>query len=156
MPDRDLTSYLLVPGPDDALAARLSAQVDRIAARRLASYRGAALPPRLRAPLAAARRALAEGPGGLVAACADLDVRTCALALADEPTVDADAATTLIARAARGAPFADHLPITAALPTAHLATLDHNPVRHLEAHPDKAGNALDWGGHAPAAWTAAR
>ena len=155
MPDRDLTSYLLVPGPDDDLAARLSAQVDQIAARRLASYRGAALPPGLRAPLAAARRALAAGPGGLVAACADLDVRTCALALADEPTVDADAAATLIARADRGAAFADDLPITAALPTARLATVDRNPVRHLEAHPDKAGNALDWGDHAPAAWTAA-
>ncbi|HJL02104.1 MAG TPA: HEXXH motif-containing putative peptide modification protein [Polyangiaceae bacterium LLY-WYZ-15_(1-7)] len=33
-----------------------------------------------------------------------------------------------------------------------LATVDNNPLRDREAHPDKQGNAVDLGGRAPAEW----
>lgn len=36
-----------------------------------------------------------------------------------------------------------------------LATVDVNPLAMLEAHPDKAGNAIDLGGRAPGEWCAA-
>jgi HEXXH motif-containing protein len=36
-----------------------------------------------------------------------------------------------------------------------LALADNNPVALEEAHPDKAGNAVDLGGYAPEAWAAA-
>ena len=37
---------------------------------------------------------------------------------------------------------------------AHLATVDHNPIAAFEAHPDKAGNHIDLGGHAADEWVA--
>lgn len=37
---------------------------------------------------------------------------------------------------------------------AHLATVDHNPIAAFEAHPDKAGNHVDLGGHADTEWLA--
>lgn len=151
MADLDLTSFLLVPGLDDGLAADLSSRVDRVAARRLASYRAASLDADARARFADARRRLADEPGGLVAACADLDVRTCALALGADAAVDRDAIATLALRATRGAPFDDDH----RLGGFGLATVDRNPLRHLEAHPDKSGNALDWGGRPAATWATA-
>ncbi len=42
-----------------------------------------------------------------------------------------------------------HHPITDSL---LLAEVDTNPVRLTDAHPDKAGNAIDLGGRAPAEW----
>lgn len=36
-----------------------------------------------------------------------------------------------------------------------LALVDNNPVAMEEAHPDKGGNAIDLGGHAPEAWAGA-
>ncbi|MBL9099993.1 MAG: hypothetical protein JNL82_03490 [Myxococcales bacterium] len=36
-----------------------------------------------------------------------------------------------------------------------LAPIDNNPLAHVEAHPDKQGNAVDLGGRAPEAWAAA-
>src|SRR6185312_10078269 len=36
-----------------------------------------------------------------------------------------------------------------------LALADNNPLALVEAHPDKAGNALDLGGHGVEAWTLA-
>jgi HEXXH motif-containing protein len=36
----------------------------------------------------------------------------------------------------------------------HLATIDHNPIAAFEAHPDKAGNAVDLGGRPEAEWIA--
>ena len=36
----------------------------------------------------------------------------------------------------------------------HPALADTNPLRDIEAHPDKSGNALDLGGHDPADWAA--
>lgn len=36
-----------------------------------------------------------------------------------------------------------------------LATRDNNPLRSLEAHPDKSGNAVDLGDHPPVEWCAA-
>lgn len=36
----------------------------------------------------------------------------------------------------------------------HLATVDHNPIAALEAHPDKRGNAVDLGGRPEAEWVA--
>lgn len=36
-----------------------------------------------------------------------------------------------------------------------LATVDTNPLADIEAHPDKQGNAISLGGHAPDAWQAA-
>src|SRR6185312_2594573 len=36
-----------------------------------------------------------------------------------------------------------------------LALADNNPLALVEAHPDKAGNALDLGGHGVEAWTGA-
>lgn len=32
------------------------------------------------------------------------------------------------------------------------ATIDHNPIAEFEAHPDKAGNHIDLGGHAETEW----
>ena len=40
-------------------------------------------------------------------------------------------------------------------PTLCLSTLDTNPLALEEAHPDKAGNAVDLGGRSPAVWQAA-
>ncbi len=37
----------------------------------------------------------------------------------------------------------------------HLATLDTNPLSHLEEHPDKEGNAVDLGGQGVQAWVEA-
>jgi HEXXH motif-containing protein len=34
----------------------------------------------------------------------------------------------------------------------HLAAVDHNPIAAFEAHPDKAGNHIDLGGHPAAEW----
>jgi|GEM_PF-516189 len=34
----------------------------------------------------------------------------------------------------------------------HFATIDHNPIAAFEAHPDKAGNHVDLGGHAEEDW----
>jgi HEXXH motif-containing protein len=34
------------------------------------------------------------------------------------------------------------------------ATIDHNPIAAFEAHPDKAGNHVDLGGHSEAEWVA--
>jgi len=34
----------------------------------------------------------------------------------------------------------------------HLATVDHNPIAAFEAHPDKAGNHIDLGGHSEEEW----
>src|SRR5262249_57969168 len=36
-----------------------------------------------------------------------------------------------------------------------LALTDNNPLSMVEAHPDKAGNAIDLGGHAVGEWTEA-
>ncbi len=36
-----------------------------------------------------------------------------------------------------------------------LALADNNPLALVEAHPDKSGNAIDLGGHAPGAWATA-
>jgi HEXXH motif-containing protein len=36
-----------------------------------------------------------------------------------------------------------------------LALADNNPLALVEAHPDKQGNGVDLGGHAPSAWTEA-
>jgi HEXXH motif-containing protein len=38
---------------------------------------------------------------------------------------------------------------------AHLATLDSNPLADIEAHPDKHGNTIDFGGHTVDEWTGA-
>jgi len=38
------------------------------------------------------------------------------------------------------------------VPGISLALADNHPLRDHEAHPDKQGNALDLGGHAPGAW----
>ncbi len=35
---------------------------------------------------------------------------------------------------------------------AYFATVDHNPIAAFEAHPDKAGNHIDLGGHPEAEW----
>ncbi len=35
---------------------------------------------------------------------------------------------------------------------AHFATMDHNPIAEFEAHPDKAGNHVDLGGHSEQDW----
>jgi HEXXH motif-containing protein len=48
------------------------------------------------------------------------------------------------------APGATYLPLGRG--AGHLALLDTNPLAMLEAHPDKAGNALDLGDRAPAVW----
>lgn len=38
---------------------------------------------------------------------------------------------------------------------ARLSALDLNPIADAEAHPEKQGNALSWGGHSPEQWQAA-
>lgn len=45
-------------------------------------------------------------------------------------------------------------PYRAITPALSLALADNNPLQMFEAHPDKAGNAIDAGGHPPAAWCA--
>ncbi|HTJ84659.1 MAG TPA: HEXXH motif-containing putative peptide modification protein [Polyangiaceae bacterium] len=44
-------------------------------------------------------------------------------------------------------------PFTAIAPGLVLATVDESPLRMVEAHPDKSGNAIDLGGRDAAVWT---
>lgn len=44
--------------------------------------------------------------------------------------------------------------ITPGLPDLRLCTFDLNPLAHVEAHPDKHGNAVDLGGRSVAEWCA--
>jgi HEXXH motif-containing protein len=46
-------------------------------------------------------------------------------------------------------------PYRAVTPTLSLALADNNPLQMFEAHPDKAGNAIDLGGRTDEAWCAA-
>jgi HEXXH motif-containing protein len=169
-------AFLGLPGPDDDTARTLAERVRTVAFKQLVAHDRRALPRDLAAalaPLQARAYQLATGDpaarAGLARAFEDLDVQTCALALG---TAHAEAAARtlgprLIARAAAEgialpwpyppAPITDaHLhPISPRVPAARLATIDHNPLRFVEAHPDKHGNALDLGGHDLATWQAA-
>lgn len=152
--------FLALPAPGDDLAATLAARVGAHAWRQLATFDPGGLPAPLATALAAHQAALrraARDPsrkGELLALFADLDVRTCALALAASPFA-ARAAATLIERLDRGRRFDDGVAITPALPGLRLAAVDRNPLAELEAHPDKSGNALDLGGHPVTAWVEA-
>ena len=106
------------------------------------------------AAFAAHQARLRRDRAAALALCADLDVLIGALVLTSPPHAAA-AARGLLARLDRGQPYDDGVPITASLPALTLARVDRNPIADLEAHPDKHGNALDLGGHAPTAWAAA-
>ncbi|MBK9030485.1 MAG: hypothetical protein IPL61_03955 [Myxococcales bacterium] len=153
-----LVGFLALPAPDDDLAATLAARVRAQAARRLLSFDPRSLPPAIAAAFAghqAALRAVARDPARraqVPALFTDLDLLTCTLTLA-APGFAPRAAATLVERLGRARPFDDGVAITAALPALRLVTIDRNPLAELEAHPDKAGNAVDLGDHPIAAWT---
>ncbi len=146
--------FLALPAVDDDLAAALRAQVRAVAARGLLGFDARRLPAPTAAAFAAHQARLRRDRAAALTLCADLDVLIGALVLASPPHAAA-AAAGLVARLDRGEPYADGVAVTAALPALTLARVDRNPIADLEAHPDKHGNALDLGGHAPTAWTAA-
>lgn len=151
-----MIGFLALPAPGDTLARELFDRLPAIALRHVLRCDRAHLSPAAAAALAphqAALRAAARDPATRARAAApfaDLDLATCALALAT-PAVADEAARTLVALLAGAAP-APAVPITA---TCTLALVDRNPLRTIEAHPEKDGNALDLGGRTPAAWVAA-
>ena len=53
---------------------------------------------------------------------------------------------------AEGRPDFVSRPYRAVTPSLHLALGDNNPLQMFEAHPDKAGNAIDLGGRPEAEW----
>lgn len=146
--------FLALPAVDDPLAATLRTQVRAVAARALLGFDARRLPPPTAAAFAAHQARLRRDPVAARALSADLDVLIGALVLASPPHAAA-AARGLVARLDRGQPYDDGVPIAPSLPALTLARVDRNPIADLEAHPDKHGNALDLGGHAPTAWAAA-
>jgi HEXXH motif-containing protein len=104
------------------------------------------LPGRLALALPSDARALVVGPERLEversSGRASLD-----LAAARDASVD-----DLAARAPALAPTRPFAPIDRGVV---LALADNNPLAHLEAHPDKQGNAIDLGGRPVEAWTSA-
>ena len=151
-----LAGFLALPAhADDDLVATLRARVGAVAAQALIAPPPRHLTPATAAALGDAQAALRRGGKAAVRALTDeLDVLTCALTLAT-PGHGERAARTLVERLARGAPFADGVAVTPALPRLTLATVDRNPLAELEAHPDKQGNALDLGGHGREVWASA-
>lgn len=146
--------FLALPAADDPLAATLRTQVRAVAARALLGFDARRLPGPLAAGFASHQARLRRDRAAALALCAELDVLIGALVLTSPPHAAA-AARALIARLERGQPYDDGVAITPRLPALTLARVDRNPIADLEAHPDKHGNALDLGGHAPAAWAAA-
>lgn len=160
--------FLALPGPGDDLARTLSGRVRTVAFKALASFRSVRLAADVAPAFAAAQAAITalatrDRPGRdrVAAVFDDVDVRACALTLASAPDHANEAARTIapMLRAAldrteppdRGPVH----PITDALPKLRLVEIDINPLRSLEAHPDKHGNALDLGGRTVAEWTSA-
>lgn len=147
--------FLALPAAGDDLAAALRAKVRAVAARALLGFDARRLPAPTAAAFAAHQARLRQlDRAAALALCADLDVLIGALVLAT-PAHAAAGARALVARLDHGQAFADGVAITPTLPALTLARVDRNPIADLEAHPDKHGNALELGGHAPAAWTAA-
>ncbi len=150
-----MIGFLVLPGPDDPTARTLFDRVRTLAFKRFVACDRARLSPAIAQALAPRQATLyqratrdAAARAELAAIFADLDVVTCALALDGPPAIADDAARTLVAvldgeRSAR----------VAITPTLDLALIDRNPLRSIEDHPDKDGNALDLGGHPIAAWT---
>ncbi len=161
--------FLALPGPGDDTARALAERVRTIAFKRFVAFDRAGLEPALAQALAAQQaRAYAlatRDPAArarLAAAFGDLDIQTCALALGTDHTDEAARTLGALLAAVDGAlawPLGAavdnraHLhPVAERYPALRLATIDRNPLRTLEAHPDKDGNALDLGGRSIDAW----
>lgn len=153
-----MIGFLALPAPGDDTARTLFERVRTLAFKRFVTCDRRQLAPATARALAPRQAALYDratrdpaARAALAVTFADLDVVACALALDGAPAIADLAARTLLA-ILDGAPAIDRHPIT---PTLDLALADRNPLRSIEDHPDKDGNALALGGRAPAAWAAA-
>ena len=150
-----MIGFLVLPGPGDTTARTLFDRVRTVAFKRFVACDRSRLSPPIAGALAPRQATLyqratrdAAARADLAARFADLVVLTCALALDGPPAIANDAARTLIDRLDGAGP--QRIAITATL---DLALADRNPLRSIEDHPDKDGNALDLGGRSIAAWT---
>lgn len=151
-----MIGFLVLPGPDDATARTLFERVRTLAFKRVVACDRARLSPAVAEALAPRQAALYQratrDPGARAALAAiftDVDVVACALSL-DAPTPIADLAARTLLELLAGQRRPGH----AIAPTLDLASVDRNPLRSIEDHPAKDGNALDFGTESPAAWAA--
>lgn len=149
-------AWLCLPAPGDTTLAGLLRKVRLRALRALLSAPaapGMAPPSRAalpRAQVALAARAKAD-PEGTLAAIGAPDVLPALLCL----EAGLRPAGPLLEQALAALIDGRRSPSQSLACGIELALDDSNPLRDVEAHPDKSGNALDLGGQAPEAWVEA-